>query len=117
IESNLGAYAQRLGNIALSKTHHLKALKSFTEYPETSLRNLFNSHNNMGGIMWYSSKADSALYHYSEALKYLKRMPSTPKNKYYRHAMVLSNMSGLLDTQGKKTEALQMMQDVIKDLD
>ena len=117
IESNLGAYAYRFGDLSLSQFHHRRALQHYTSYPETNLKNYYISYNAMGTIMWFSSKTDSALYYYSKALENLKKMDPDPKNKYYRQAIVKNNMVALLDTEGKKTEALQMMREVIEDLE
>jgi CHAT domain-containing protein len=116
IENNLGVLAQRFGDMALSSIHHRRASKYFANYPNTNAENFYLNNNAMGGLMWFSSKADSAIYYYEKALENLRKMEPTPKNVYYRQAVVQNNLSGLLDSQGKKTEALQMMRDVIKHL-
>ncbi len=114
IENNLGVLARRMGNVVLSINHHRKALNYFEQDDETAKVNYFISYNNMGAMMWYSSKTDSALLYYDKALQTLAEMEPNPKNQYYRSANVLNNKAALYSISGRTTEALATMQDAVK---
>lgn len=113
IESNSGAYAQRMGNISLSAAHHRKAFGIIRSISPIDYERLYITCNSMGGIMWYASKMDSALYYYGIALDALSRLDTTPLNRHYRPAILLNNMSGISNTQGKMTEGVDMMKQAI----
>lgn len=116
IESNTGAYAQRMGNISLSGTHHRKAFSIIRSISPVDYERLYLSANSMGGIMWYASKMDSALYYYEIALDALSRLDTTPLNRHYRPAILLNNMSAISSIQGQITEGIDMMKRVVTHL-
>lgn len=116
IESNMGTYAYRMGNIDLSKIHHRKAMKLALSLQPPNYECLYLSYNNMGSIMWFASKMDSALYYYTLALDAISRMDSTPINKYYRPAVLNNNMAGIYGVQGKTTEGIAAMKATIHNL-
>ena len=116
VENNLGVYAQRLGNAALSKQHHRKALAIREREKDTDSEELYMSYNSMAGLMWYASKTDSANFFFDKALAALAKTKPTDRNKYYRPALVLNNMSILYDTDGKITEAIKAQQDAISNI-
>jgi len=116
VENNLGVYAQRMGNAALSKQHHRKALSIREAEKDTDSEELYISYNSMAGIMWYASKNDSARYYFDKALGALAKTKPTDRNKYYRPAMVQNNMSALYDADGKTTEAIRAQQDAIRNI-
>ena len=109
-------YAQRLGNAALSKQHHRKALAIREREKDTDSEELYMSYNSMAGLMWYASKTDSANFFFDKALAALAKTKPTDRNKYYRPALVLNNMSILYDTDGKITEAIKAQQDAISNI-
>ncbi|RYF87269.1 MAG: CHAT domain-containing protein [Chitinophagaceae bacterium] len=113
IESNLGTYAQRMGDINLSSQHQRKALFYRLADPSTDAESLYISYNNMGGIFYYASKLDSAAAYFNKAIEMLKRTERTPVNIYYRPALVLNNISGIYSLQGRTTEAIQALQTCI----
>lgn len=116
VENNLGVYAQRMGNAALSKQHHRKALAIREAEKNTDSEELYISYNSMAGLMWYASKNDSANFFFNKALAALAKTKPTDRNKYYRPAMVLNNMSALYDADGKITEAIKAQQDAISNI-
>lgn len=116
VENNLGVYAQRMGNAALSKQHHRKALALREREKNTDSEELYISYNSMAGLMWYASKNDSANFFYKKALDALAKTKPTDRNKYYRPAMVQNNMSALFDADGKTTEAIKAQQDAISNI-
>ncbi len=116
VENNLGVYAQRMGNAALSKQHHRRALAIRETEKNTDSEELYMSYNAMASLMWYASKYDSATFFYNKALKSLSKTKPTERNKYYRPAIVLNNMSALYDADGKITDAIKAQQDAISNI-
>jgi CHAT domain-containing protein len=116
VENNLGVYAQRMGNAALSKQHHRKALAIRESEKNTDSEELYMSYNSMAGLMWYASKNDSAAFFYNKALAALAKTKPTDRNKYYRPAIVQNNISALYDADGKITEAIKAQQDAISNI-
>lgn len=116
IESNLGTYAQRMGDINLSSQHQRRALKYRLSDPATDAESLYISYNNMGSILYYASKLDSAVDYFNKAIAALKKTEPTPLNQYYRPALVLNNVSGIYSLQGKTTEAINALRTAILNL-
>lgn len=117
VENNLGVYAQRMGNAALSRQHHRKALAIRETEKDTDSEDLYISYNSMASLMWYASKNDSAGYFFNKALDALSKTKPTDRNKYYRPAMVQNNMSALYDADGKTTEAIKAQQSSISNIE
>lgn len=116
VENNLGVYAQRMGNAALSKQHHRKALAIRETEKNTDSEELYISYNSMASLMWYASKNDSATFFFNKALAALAKTKPTDRNKYYRFAIVQNNMSALYDADGKITDAIKAQQDAISNI-
>lgn len=116
VENNLGVYAQRMGNAALSKQHHRKALAIRESEKNADSEELYMSYNAMAGLMWYASKHDSAAFFYNKALAALAKTKPSDRNKYYRPAIVLNNISALYDADGKTTDAIKAEQDAITNI-
>ncbi|MBL0355842.1 MAG: CHAT domain-containing protein [Chitinophagaceae bacterium] len=116
VENNLGVYAQRMGNAALSKQHHRKALAIRETEKNTDSEELYISYNSMASLMWYASKNDSAAFLYNKALAALAKTKPTERNKYYRPAMVQNNISAVYDADGKITDAIKAQQDAISNI-
>ncbi|HEY0040611.1 MAG TPA: tetratricopeptide repeat protein, partial [Flavisolibacter sp.] len=116
IESNMGTYAQRMGDISLSAQHQRQALKYRLSDPSTDAESLYISYNNMGSILYYASKLDSAVDYFNKAIAALKKTEPTPVNQYYRPALVLNNVSGIYSLQGKTTEAINALKTCILNL-
>jgi len=116
IESNMGTYAQRMGDINLSSQHQRQALKYRLSDPATDPESLYVSYNNMGSIHYYASKLDSAVDYFNKAIEVLRKTERTPVNQYYRPALVLNNVSGIYSLQGKTTEAIQALKTSILQL-
>ncbi len=116
VENNLGVYAQRMGNAALSKQHHRRALAIREAQKDTDSEELYMSYNAMASLMWYASKNDSANFFFDKALAALAKTKPTDRNKHYRPAIVLNNMSALYDADGKTSEAIKAQQDAISNI-
>ena len=113
-EYNLGTYANRLGNVALSETHHRKAMQIRDADKNTDPENIYFSANAMGGLMWYGSKYDSAVLFFNKALNALKTTPSNDLNHYFRPGNIENNIAAVYSSQGKTSEAIQAMQNAIE---
>src|SRR5690606_5380305 len=114
-EYNLGAYAYYLTKINLSKKHHYKALYYKKNIQgKDKYKELYLSYNAIASCMWYESKYDSANYYYEEAMRMLKKMPPTGKNKYYRVATIKNNISALYSILGKTSEAIKANEEAIE---
>ena len=116
MESDMGTYAQRMGDINLSKTHHQRALAIYESLQEPNYESLYVCYNNIGSMMYYSSKVDSALYYFNLALKTLEKTERNIDNKYYRVAVVQNNLSGLYGLQGRTTESIKAIKACISNL-
>jgi CHAT domain-containing protein len=116
IESNMGTYAQRMGNIGLSEQHQRRAFQYRLADPTTDAESMYVSYNNMGSIMYYASKLDSAVMYFNKALQTLSKAERTPVNQHYRPALVLNNVSGIYSLQGKTTEAINALKTCILNL-
>lgn len=109
IEYNMGLYAQRLANVNLSTIHHRKALALREAGKGAPDEDLYLSYNAMGGVMWYASKYDSAMFYFKNALATLDRMPKNDVNSFYRPSIIQNNLAGLYGVEGKITEGINMM--------
>ena len=116
IDSDMGTFAFRMGDIAVSARHHRRALEIFQDMPNPDYDRLYTGWNNMGGIMWMASKTDSALYFFNKALDALGRMEKTPINQYYRPAVLMNNLAALYNIEGNTTRAIEAMKSTIQNL-
>ncbi len=114
-EYNLGVFAYKMGNVAVSEKHHRRSLALKSADPAVKAEQWYYSCNAMGSILWHASRYDSARYYYSEALEAMKKMPKHPVNQYYRPALVKNNMVAIYREEGKMSEALAMAYEVIED--
>ncbi|MBO3117743.1 CHAT domain-containing protein [Winogradskyella sp. DF17] len=114
VQSNLGVYSSRLGDIATAARYHQDALESLNSDSEADPDSYYISYNSLGAMMWYSSKFDSAVYYYKKAEKVLKTLEQTPWNKYYRAASLNNNIGGIYSIQGDMDGSLMAMQNTVK---
>ena len=116
IHSNLGTLAKRTGQLSLSIRHQRLALKYLESDPGSAGKRLYITYNALGGMMWFASKIDSALYFYQKAEETLLKLEQNPMNKYYRPAMLLNNISAIYSSQGNPERALKAMKESISKL-
>ncbi|WP_047551186.1 tetratricopeptide repeat protein [Psychroserpens sp. Hel_I_66] len=117
IYSNLGTFNMRMGNLTTALDYHKKALKAYKTFPDTKKERLYITHNALGGMMWYSSKIDSALVYYKKAEQILKTLEPTPDNKYLRPAILNNNIAGINSIKGDLNAAIIAMQKTVSNLD
>lgn len=109
-EYNLGVYAQRMGNFALSRGHHITSLSIREKNSGATAEDLYFSCNAMGGIYWYSSSLDSAAIFFQKALDNVTRMPDNPLNKFYRPAMIHNNLAAIFSAEGRTSDGIRSME-------
>lgn len=116
IDSDLGTYAFRKGDISLGMSHHRKAIAVFLNSKTPDYESLYTAANNMGGQMWFASKLDSSVYFFNIALDALSKTEKTPLNQYYRPAVIQNNLSGVYSVQGQAKKAIDAMKSCIENL-
>lgn len=116
VQSNLGVFYSRLGNIPEGTEYHRKALKSLQSDANADHDSYYRSYNSMGAMMWYASKYDSAVYYFKEAEKTLKLLEKNPWNMYYRPASLNNNIAGIHSLKGDMEAAIAAMQTTINNL-
>lgn len=117
VYANMGTYSSRLGDLPNASRYYHEALRQYLSYPDTKKESLQIIYNSLGGSMWYASKLDSAQYFYSKALEMLEEMEETPRNLYYRPAILNNNIAAILSMEGKPTESMEAMKSCIQDLE
>ena len=115
IEYSLGIRARDYGDMDLSKNHLLKVLKVRNNSQDEDYESYYLAYNAIGGVMWYSTKLDSAMYYYNQSLKALEKIDTTLANKYYRPAIVRGNIAILLQATGDMDEAIELSKIVVSD--
>lgn len=115
-ETNLGTFAQRLGNVQLSLQHHRRAISLLEKQKDVDPSKLYKSYNAIASLMWYTSKLDSAAVFFDKALVALSKCPPDDLNKFYRPAIIKNNMSALFSSQGNLSKAMKAQQDAIQHL-
>lgn len=116
IDSDLGTYAFRKGDISLGMSHHRKAIAVFLNSKTPDYESLYTAANNMGGQMWFASKLDSSIYYFDIALRALSKTERTPLNQYYRPAVIQNNLSGVYSVQGQAKKAIDAMKACIENI-
>lgn len=116
LNSDLGTYAFRKGDISLGMSHHRKAIAVFLHSSTPDYESLYTAANNMGGQMWFASKLDSSIYFFNIALEALAKTDRTPLNQYYRPAVIQNNLSGVYGVQGQAKKAIDAMKACIENL-
>lgn len=104
---SVGEYARRMTNIELARKYYLEAIALEKADPNPKYENLYLTYVDLANMAWFSSKLDSAVYFYDEAIKALERINvKSPKNTLYRKAIVFNNLAGLYNIQGDNTKAI-----------
>ncbi|MEM6802313.1 MAG: tetratricopeptide repeat protein, partial [Bacteroidota bacterium] len=117
ILSNMGVYARLLGDMQASSSYFKQSLTQYLSYPKTKKESLQIIYNSYGATMWFSLKLDSARYYYGKALEILEEMEETPRNLYYRPAILNNNIAAIYSMEGQATKSLQAMQECIRALE
>ena len=116
IQSNLGVFHSRIGQLEKAIEYHSAATKSYLSDGTTQKNSFYINYNSLGAMMWYQSKMDSALVFFRKAENVLKEMEPTPWNKFYRTASLQNNMSGVYSIQGNQGAAIQEMKACVDNL-
>ncbi len=114
---DLGTKAFNMGDIALSKKHQLKNLALRKRSKDQDHEMNYLTYNTMGRLMWYSGQPDSSLYYFKASLVSIEKLDKTPKNRFYRPAVVTSNMAALLHGMGEVGQAISLSVNALGQLD
>ncbi|MEL6254324.1 MAG: CHAT domain-containing protein [Bacteroidota bacterium] len=117
VYANMGTYSSRLGDLSNASKYYHEALRQYLSDPKTKKESLQIIYNSLGGSMWYASQLDSAQYFYNKALETLDEMEETPRNLYYRPAILNNNIAAILSMEGKPTESMEAMKSCIQSLE
>ncbi|MFK7756275.1 MAG: CHAT domain-containing protein [Flavobacteriales bacterium] len=110
IESNIGTYYQRKGDVGNALIHHRKAQAYYYSDENSSHESRYMTNNSLGGMMWYSSKLDSARYYYDLAFNEIIQADSSARNTLYRPAILKNNLAGIYAMNGQSEESMQAME-------
>lgn len=111
---NLGAYSINRMDLISAKEHLAEAQNLLDKDPDPESIYRINSY--LGNMAYFASKMDSAEYFFKKCLEVFKTMDPTPRNSHYRPAIVLNNLSGVQSAQGKTSQSIQSMNEVIAHL-
>jgi tetratricopeptide (TPR) repeat protein len=114
IQNNMGTLSLYLGNRLQAKDHVHQAIALYKKESKIDAESLYLSYNALGNMHWYGSRMDSAEYYFLEALSQFESMADTPRNKYYRPAMVLNNLAGVQSVLGKTSAGIKSMEQTIE---
>ncbi len=109
----LGEYGLRSGNIVTFEENTRKAHQKLQANPEMKFKIAPRVLNYMGALMYLTSKPDSALFYYNQALLKIDVMESNSENQLYFPAAVKANMVLLKQSQNKYEEAMTLAVDCI----
>jgi CHAT domain-containing protein len=114
IHYSLGYSITRIGNYPQAKKHYLESLRLLKKSEDEDYVFYNQIYTSLGGLMWQEAKLDSAQYYFSESLKMLQKTDQDDiMNKYYRPALVKSNLVIIYNALGKNTEAIKTSYEVI----
>jgi len=113
-EYYLGDYSMKLGDITSLEKHIRAANKLINQNkkkPYTVTARVFNL---MGAVMFFSSKQDSAVYYFENALKNIENLPDNLENKLYLPAAINGNLFLIKLNQGKYLESRKLVEKSLK---
>jgi len=114
IHYSLGYYTSQLGNYQVAKKHQQEALRLLKKSKADDYEFYNQIYNSLGGLLWQEAKLDSAQYYFGEAIKVLEKTDKDDiMNKYYRPALVKSNLVIIYNALGKNDEAIKTSYEVI----
>ncbi len=114
LQVNLGAYGVNRMDIPAAKRHLAEAQKLLENDPDPESIYRINSY--LGSMAYFASRLDSAEYYYVKCIHALEKTEPTPRNSFYRPALVYNNLAGVLSGQGKTSEAIASMNMTIEKL-
>jgi CHAT domain-containing protein len=115
MQVNLGSYSVNRMDITTAKKHLAQAQKLLENDPDPYSIYRINSY--LGSMAYFASQLDSAEYYYKKCILALEDSEPTPRNTFYRPALIYNNLSAVQSGQGKTTESIASMTLVIDKLD
>ncbi|WP_298550926.1 CHAT domain-containing protein [uncultured Algibacter sp.] len=110
-EYYLGDYSMKLGNITNLENHIRAAnslIKKNKDKPYAYTARVLNL---MGAVMFFSSKQDSAVYYFENALKNINNLPNNIENQLYLPAAIKGNLFLIKLNQGKHSESRKLVEE------
>ena len=108
---SLAGYSINKMDLSKAKIYLKEAQELLENDPEPESIYRLNSY--FGNMAYFASKFDSAEYYYKKCLEAFKKMEPTLRNTHYRPSLILNNLSGVQSAQGKSSEAINSMNQVI----
>lgn len=115
IYMSLGGLAVNTMNLPEAKKYLKVALD--LEVLDQDPESIYLANSSLGNISYFTSNLDSAAFYYRKALLAIDKLPSTPKNQFYRNSIVNNNLAGVQMAQGDYQNAEISMQETISSLE
>lgn len=113
-EYYMGDYAMRMGDIAGLEKNMRSAHKRILNNKGKPYAITTRVLNLMGGVMFFSSKLDSAQYFFESALKFVPNLEDNYENKLYLPAAIRGNLFMIKLNSGKHTEASKLAEESLQ---
>lgn len=110
----LADYSMKLGRIDLLEKHIRSADSVIKNNTLSKFKRTARVYNLMGALMFFTSKQDSAIYHFENALKHIPSLEQNKENTLYLPGAIKGNMSLIKLNQGKPSEARPLIQSSIE---
>lgn len=109
-EYYLGEYSMKMGNIP-NFDKHMRSAYALVQKNKTKPYNITaRVFNLMGALMFYTSKQDSAVRYFENALKNIENLPNNLENRLYLPAAINGNLFLIKLNQGKHSEAKELVE-------
>lgn len=110
-EYYLGDYSMKLGNISNLEKHMRSANTIIIKNKGKPYAITARVFNLMGAVMFFSSKQDSAVYYFENALKNIENLPNNLENRFYLPAAIKGNLFLIKLNQGKHSEGRKLVEE------
>lgn len=108
----LSGYAVNNMDIPVAKKYLKEAEELLKD--QNDPESIYRINSYLGSMAYYSSKLDTSEYYFYKCLDAFKQMEPTLRNTHFRPAIILNNLSGIQSFQGKTTEAITSLNEVIR---
>lgn len=110
-EYHLGDYGMRMGELSLLEKHIREGELIIKSSPEASYSITARVYNLMGGVMFFTSKQDSAIYYFEKALKNIPLLEKNLENQLYLPAAIKGNLSMIHLNNGEYQKAKKIFEE------
>ena len=113
LETNVGTFYRRLGDLESAIAHIRRSSNLYYSDENSSHEAKYKVNNSLGGLMWFSSKLDSAQYYYDLAYEEVIQSDSSAKNLFFRPAILKNNLSAIYGINGNSKASIDAMNSAI----